>query len=69
MSEVKEVSELRVLFFSPSEDDTLGAWFDRWIPNDDRNYFMREINRIRREQFVEYSVTNETRLRHVQQLG
>lgn len=61
MSEVHELTELRVLFFSPSEDDTLGAWFDRWIPNNDPVAFAKEVNRVCQQYFVDYSVTNETR--------
>lgn len=59
--QTNEVTQLRVLFFSPSEDETLGAWFDRWITNTDSNEFLREVNRIRQQYFVDHLVTNETR--------
>jgi hypothetical protein len=52
------MTQIRVLFFAIAEDESCGAWFDRWI---NANALEESIKSICRENGCDYSITTETR--------
>lgn len=52
------MTEVRVLFFAVTEDDSCSAWFDRWINAKTLN---QDILAICKENGCDYSITTTTR--------